>query len=137
MNDRSVVAGKASTGGIIPGGAEIADGHTDSFSVGVPSLGALGTGTINPDGASDVGGSVDIGLFALAVDDLVSLVALFTDAFLEVELLTFSLDFAADSVLIEIVVLGALDAGVFIPDSATKVVIKLYEESRIIELLLG
>ena len=137
MNDRSVVARKASTGGIIPGGAEIADGHTDSFSVGVPSLGALGTGTIDPDGASDVGGSVDIGLFAFAVDDLVPFVALLTDAFLKVELLTFSLDFAADSVLIEIVVLGALDAGVFIPDSAAKVVIKLYEESRIVELLLG
>ena len=137
LNDGSIVASEAGSSGSVPGGAEIADLDTDFLSVGVPSLGALGTDTIGPDGASDVGGSVDIGLFALAIDDLISLVALFTDAFLEVELLAFSLDFAADSVLIEIVVLGALDAGVIIPDPAAKVVIKLYEESRIVELLFG
>ena len=121
----------------VPGGAEIADGNTDIIGVGVPSLGALGTDTIDPDGASDVGDGVDIDLFASSVDDLVTFIALLTDAFLEVELLAFSLDLAADTVLIEIVVFRALDAGVIIPDSAAEVVIKLDEEGRIVELLLG
>ena len=137
LNNGSVVAGEAGTGLGVPGGAEIADGNTDIIGVGVPSLGALGTDTIDPDGASDVGDGVDIDLFASSVDDLVTFIALLTDAFLEVELLAFSLDLAADTVLIEIVVFRALDAGVIIPDSAAEVVIKLDEEGRIVELLLG
>lgn len=137
LDDGSVVAGEAGSGGVVPGGAEIADGDADTFGVGVPSFGALGAGSVNPDGASDVGGGVDIGLFAFAVDDLVSFVALLTDAFLKIELLAFTLNLAADSVLIEIVVLRALDAGVLVPDSAAEVVIELSEERGVVELLLG
>jgi len=80
------------------------------LSVRIPSFGALGTDTIGPDSTSDVAGSINICLFALTIDNLVSLVALFTDTFLKVELLALSLDIAADSVFIEIVVLRALDA---------------------------
>ena len=96
----------------------------------------MSTDTSGPDGASDVGDSVDICLFTFTIDDLVALIALFTNTLLEVELLAFALNLAAHSVLIEIVVLGALDTGVIFPDSAAKVVIKLYEESRIVKLLL-
>ena len=68
---------------------------------------------------------------------MVPFVALLTDAFLKVELLAFTLNLAADSVLIEIVVLRALDAGVLVPDSAAEVVIELSEERGVVELLLG
>lgn len=97
----------------------------------------MSTDAVDPDGASDVGGSLGIGLFAFAIDDLVAFIALFTNAFFKVELLALSLDLAAGAVLIEIVVLRTLDAGVTLPDSAAKVVIKLFDESGIVELSCG
>ena len=137
MNNGSVVASETGTGGVIPGRAKIADGDTNIVGIEIPSFGALCTNTRNPDSASNVGGSGGIGLVACAVDDLVALIALLTDTLLEIELLACSLDLTADTVFIEIVVLGALDTRVTIPDPAAKVVIKLYKESGIAQLRLG
>jgi hypothetical protein len=67
---------------------------------------------------------------------LVTFIASFADSFLEVELLTSTLNFTANSIFIEIVSLGAFDTGVSTPDSAAEIVIKLGEKSGVVELLL-
>ena len=52
-------------------------------------------------------------------------------------MLAVSLDFTADSILIEIISFGALDTGVATPDPAAEIVIELGEECGVVELFLG
>ena len=103
LDDGSVVAGTAGTGGFVPGGAEVTDGNADAIGIEEPSLGAGLADALGPDGASNIVLLVVVDSLASSVDDGVAFVALFADSFLEVELLAGTLDLAADSVLVEIV----------------------------------
>ena len=80
---------------------------------------------IDPDSASGEGSFVDINSFASAIYYIVAFVAFFADAFLEVKLLTGSLNFAANSIFIKVVSVGAFNAGVDAPDFAAEVIIEL------------
>ena len=115
--------------------AEITDWDADIIFVEEPSLGARLTFSIEPDGTSRVGSSNGTLFFALSVDYIVSFVAFFADSFLLIELLASSLNFTTNSVFIEVVSIGAFDAGVFEPDFAAKVIIELSQESGVTQLL--
>lgn len=52
-------------------------------------------------------------------------------------MLASALDLAANSVLIEIISIRALDTGVSAPDSAPEIVIELGEERGVVELFFG
>lgn len=80
---------------------------------------------INPEGASGEGNVVNVDSFAFAIDDLVSFVASFANAFLKIELLASSLNFATYSVFIKVVSVRAFDTRVAAPDSASEIIIEL------------
>jgi hypothetical protein len=73
----------------------------------------------------------------LTIDDLVSSIADFADSLLGIELLAGFLDLAADSVLVEEVSIGALQAGVSAPHFAPEVVVNFSEQGSVIKLVRG
>lgn len=117
--------------------AKVTYRNASLISVEVPSLGASFAYIAFPKSTSDVGRGSLVDLRALTINDGVSLKALLTDSLFLVELLTGSLDLTANSVLIKVVSFGTLEAGVAAPNFTSKVVIKLYEESSVLELLLA
>ena len=134
--DRSIVAGFASTTGLIPGGAEVTNGNADIIFIEVPSLWACLADAIGPDSTSNIAGLIIVNSFATSVDYWIALIAFFADSFLEVELLASALNFTANSIFVEIISIGAFDAGITAPDSAPEIVIELGEECGVVKLFL-
>ena len=135
MNNRSIVAGSALSGDIIPSGAEIADGGANLGRVEEPSLRALDTNSVTPDSAADVVGGSGVYLFALAINDGVSSIALLADALLGIELLAGALNLTAYSIFIEEEPIGAFQARILAPHLTAEVVVELGHEGGIVELL--
>jgi hypothetical protein len=134
-NDGSIVALCAGAGGLVPWWAEVADFNTHFVSIEVPSLWALAAHSVFPLGASNFVWCAFIDFSAFAIDNWVSLIAFLADSFFGIELFACTLDFAADSVFIEVVSVGALDAGVLTPNFTAKIVVELGKKSFVIELV--
>lgn len=99
----SLIAGEAGSGGFVPGSALITYGGADILLVKEESDGTLKTVSIAvPHLASgvDLVGECDDG--AGSVDKAVALVALFADAYILIEQSALRVDFAADSVGVEV-----------------------------------
>jgi hypothetical protein len=64
--------------------------------------------------------------------DIEASVAMFTNSNISVEGLTIAVDFAADSVVVEDVTEGALDAESLLPGLATKVVVNFFQEISVL-----
>jgi hypothetical protein len=114
----SSIAGKTSSSAFAPSGAEVADDLADSIGIFPPSLGADGADVTVPESAAQVLG----GDFAAVADNGITLVALEADSLGLVELTAEGRNFAADSILVEVVASGAFGALSIDPSLAAKVV---------------
>lgn len=135
-NNGSIIACTTSTTGLIPGGTEVTYWYTDTISIEVPSLGAWLANSIWPDSTTNIASLVIINSLASSINYWISFITLFTDSFLEVELLASTLYFTANSIFVEIISIRALNAGITAPDSTSEIIIELGEESGVVELLL-
>ena len=113
VQDVASVTGQTFSVEVVPGGALVADGLTNSV-IHPPSLGAGFADISVPLSTSEV----LVGQFAAVVDDGVALVAGLADSFSSVELRAEGGHLAADSLLVEVPSLGALSALVLDPGLA-------------------
>lgn len=117
---------------VLPSVAEVIHRSADTFRSEIPSFRALDTDSGIPTLATSLVGVDEIDSNTDSINNTIALIAGFADTFLPVENSALGLYFTADSIFIEVIVIGALGANSILPSFASKVVIYDGQKLRII-----